>query len=182
MPKSLVAGAMVSLQGTDLAAVVVDLSSKRQRMAIDQTIMKLLGEHRTTPSVLVLNKLDSIRDRYSMLPTIDNLTCGRLLSPLQPGENGIRYTKPDKEEVFQLNRGWPNFHEVLIVSARTGEGLDRLKACYWHSTSLSFLSLVDLEHNLKLTFESFSMSDQYAFGLVGLPFLFGLSWSLAIQF
>jgi GTPase Era involved in 16S rRNA processing len=96
-------------------------------MAIDQTIMKLLGEHRTTPSVLVLNKLDSIRDRYSMLPTIDNLTCGRLLSPLQPGENGIRYTKPDKEEVFQLNRGWPNFHEVLIVSARTGEGLDRLK-------------------------------------------------------
>ena len=71
-----------------------------------------------------------MRDRFSMLPTIDNLTCGQLLSPLEPGENGVRYmSEADEHEVLQPHRGWPNFHEVLIVSARTGEGLDRLQVC-----------------------------------------------------
>ncbi|XP_062503023.1 GTPase Era, mitochondrial-like isoform X1 [Corticium candelabrum] len=154
MSKSLMSGAMGSLLGTDLAAVVVDLSRKRQRMAIDENVVKLLQEYRNVPSILVLNKVtgftvccksytalqslfseaascsqvDTVRDKFSILPVIDRLTCKKLLDPLKTGGNGLKYT-PDAGEdgVVSLNEGgWPNFHEVLVVSAASGEGINTL--------------------------------------------------------
>ena len=137
-----------------VAAVVVDLSRKRQRMAIDENVVKLLQEYRNVPSILVLNKVtgftvccksytalqslfseaascsqvDTVRDKFSILPVIDRLTCKKLLDPLKTGGNGLKYT-PDAGEdgVVSLNEGgWPNFHEVLVVSAASGEGINTL--------------------------------------------------------
>lgn len=72
-----------------------------------------------------------MRDKFSMLPTIDRLTCGRLLGSLEPGDNGITCTTQAHEGVNpQLKGGWPNFHEVLIVSAKTGEGVNRLEVSW----------------------------------------------------
>lgn len=84
-----------ALDQRDLLLYVADAT--RQAAAEDQEALALVGEART-PAFLLLNKIDSLKDKRALLERIETY------------------------------RGWHAFEEYLPVSARTGEGVDDLVA------------------------------------------------------
>ncbi|XP_065830138.1 GTPase Era, mitochondrial-like [Oscarella lobularis] len=131
MPHSLMTGAKDSLLDVDLALVLVDASNKRHQIDLGKDVMGLLKENSHLPSVLVLNKVDVVRQKSRLLLSIEALTRGALAPKLLATETGIKFAK-ERETGLQSGSqeeetGWPRFSEVMMVSATTGEGVNTLK-------------------------------------------------------
>ena len=94
----------------DLLAVMVDVSRRSTREHVDGNILNILNEYSSLPSVLIMNKVDLVRQKVNLLNYASMLTIDR-----------------EKDEWgYKSFGGWSKFEEVFMVSAHTGDGLSDL--------------------------------------------------------
>jgi len=91
----------------DLLAVVIDLHSKRKRERIHECILDLLNSNSQFPSVLILNKIDVIKRKSTLLKYTSILTSDR-----RKGVWG-----------YEKDGGYSGFKSVFMVSASNGDGV-----------------------------------------------------------
>ncbi|KAG7314743.1 hypothetical protein KOW79_022046 [Hemibagrus wyckioides] len=141
-----------SLQQADLVVVLVDVSEKWTRRSLDFEVLKCLALNAHIPAVLVLNKVDLLKNKPLLLDITAELTEGivngkklkvrSLVKPktektadLQDGEEQM--PNPDGQLVRGLSReqlralksrkGWPLFKDVFMMCATDGEDVQTLK-------------------------------------------------------
>ncbi|XP_017770442.1 PREDICTED: GTPase Era, mitochondrial [Nicrophorus vespilloides] len=119
LERSFVKDPNASLQNADIVGVIHDVSNQYTKDRLDLKVIKLLEKHVKKPSFLVLNKIDMLKSKRKLLDITRLLT-----------ENKIRGEEiPDKGD-FEMNedsRGWPNFQDIFMVSALTGDGLEDVR-------------------------------------------------------
>ncbi|XP_068126240.1 GTPase Era, mitochondrial [Hyperolius riggenbachi] len=76
LEKSLQQDPWESVKFSDVVLVLVDVSERWMRSSLHWEVLKCLSKYATTPSILVLNKVDLLRDKGSLLDTIHKLTDG----------------------------------------------------------------------------------------------------------
>ncbi|KAJ8679413.1 hypothetical protein QAD02_015200 [Eretmocerus hayati] len=93
-----------SMEEADVIGVIQDMSNVKHRESIDTKIIDLLKLSReTSNSVLILNKIDLMKNRKLLLQIVRKLT--------------------DKDV-------WPNFSDVFMISALTGDGVDEVRSYF----------------------------------------------------
>eukprot|EP00095_Tigriopus_kingsejongensis_P008102 maker-scaffold590_size129399-snap-gene-0.35 protein:Tk08102 transcript:maker-scaffold590_size129399-snap-gene-0.35-mRNA-1 annotation:"hypothetical protein DAPPUDRAFT_194445" len=78
LERNMVVHPEMSCTQADLLLVVQDVSNRYMREAIDKRILRLLCLYPHIPSVLILNKIDTIPKARRVLNLIRKLTCNRL--------------------------------------------------------------------------------------------------------
>ena len=79
LESSIVTHPITSAKSADLLILLQDVSNQYTREAIDKAILKLLCYHAVhIPTILVLNKVDLIKDKNAFYRLIKKLTCGHL--------------------------------------------------------------------------------------------------------
>ncbi|XP_071501890.1 GTPase Era, mitochondrial-like [Diadema antillarum] len=76
LPRSLLVDAKNTLLEADLIAVLVDVSNQWTNMKLDPEVLLQLQTHHSIPSVLVLNKVDALKNKHSLFEITDALTEG----------------------------------------------------------------------------------------------------------
>ena len=96
MEKSLLLDPEASCSDADLLVVLHDVSNRYVREALNKKVLRLLClYYKDVPSILVLNKMDTIPKSRRVLDLIRKLTCNRL-----DGEQGqLKITKDSKKSI-----------------------------------------------------------------------------------
>uniref|UniRef100_A0A182YA76 GTPase Era, mitochondrial n=1 Tax=Anopheles stephensi TaxID=30069 RepID=A0A182YA76_ANOST len=135
-----------AIQHSSLIGVVHDVSNSWTRHALNPVLLRVLEEYAHIPSFLILNKIDTLKSKRILLDIVRNLTCNRLESIRNYGplvrrrknkeisrEKGSPTTVVEAKEGTPVE-GWPNFTEIFMVSAMTGDGLREVMA-FIHANS-----------------------------------------------
>lgn len=94
----------------DILAVVTDISFRRTKDYIDETVLNILNEYSDIPAILIMNKVDMIKRKEDLLFLATLLTKDR-----------------QKDEWGYLDYGGSSkFREVFMTSAKDGEGVKEL--------------------------------------------------------
>ena len=149
----------ISAGNADIIAMLVDISNRRERSKLNQGILDLLQQYHNNEnkeSLLVLNKVDKIRDKRSLLDIVSTLTNGIvdgqpvslsnidddiLKAELKQGKFDMLFQRTDKyykeyqdknietvESDFKHNGiGWPKFSQVFMISALHNDGIQQLR-------------------------------------------------------
>uniref|UniRef100_A0A182W2F3 GTPase Era, mitochondrial n=1 Tax=Anopheles minimus TaxID=112268 RepID=A0A182W2F3_9DIPT len=129
-----------AIQHSSLIGVVHDVSNSWTRHALNPVLLSVLEEYTHIPSFLILNKIDTLKSKRILLDIVRNLTCNQLESirnygPLvrrrknkassqEKPSNAVIDSKEATAPAASLPaEGWPNFTEIFMVSAMTGDGL-----------------------------------------------------------
>ncbi|XP_077021465.1 GTPase Era, mitochondrial [Tamandua tetradactyla] len=128
-----------SMESADLVVVLVDVSDKWTRNQLSPQVLKCLTQFSQVPSILVMNKVDCLKQKSILLELTAALTegvvngkklkirqaflsqpCTHCTSPAPSG--------PDAQSVEGPRRiGWPHFQEVFMLSALNLEDIKTLK-------------------------------------------------------
>ena len=92
---------------SDILAVIVDMTSRRKRERIHECILDLLHQHPGFPCILLMNKIDFIPRKTTLLRYASILTQDR-----QQDMWG-----------YEKTGGYSGFNHVFMVSGRTGDGV-----------------------------------------------------------
>jgi GTPase Era involved in 16S rRNA processing len=117
MSKELLTDAEQALMEADLGVLVVDASDKQSAHLLPPEICRTIWSYKDTPFALALNKVDLIRHKRVLLEMVDKLT--RMLQ-----------TYLDTKETNSNDTRACLFHEVFMISALTGDGVDSLRVCH----------------------------------------------------
>ncbi|KAL5484627.1 hypothetical protein EMCRGX_G021156 [Ephydatia muelleri] len=156
MPKSFIADPYRSLMEAQLIIVMVDASNKWTREHLHPSIVQALCNNPHIPSVLVLNKVDIVRHKHTLLAVTESLTSLRAKGAAASGVTAPPTTPcppplttpetcPTSDEVARgtpqcaedscpeekagsKGTSWPHFSEVFMLSALTNDGIDTLKS------------------------------------------------------
>ncbi|XP_068760419.1 GTPase Era-like isoform X1 [Montipora capricornis] len=101
-----------ALEEADLIAVISDVSNKHRSMIIHESILESLKRYAALPSILILNKVDVIKQKMILLNIADSLLQDR---------------KKDEWGNYKGVGGWSKFEQVFMISAASGDGVDDLK-------------------------------------------------------
>lgn len=122
-----------SIGGADLIAVVHDVSNSYTRNVIHPTVLEALITHKTIPSILIMNKIDMVRAKRILLDLVQVLTEGTLQCKQR---RYLPWAGREEEFLADMKRpvkyknaksaGWPYFSEVFMVSALSGDGIQRV--------------------------------------------------------
>ena len=100
-----------AMHDADLIAVLVDATDRRRNQVIHETILTSLENHVDLPSILILNKIDSVKMKSVLLDIVCTLMQDR-----------------EKDDWGYKNiGGWSKFEHVFMISARTGDGVEEIK-------------------------------------------------------
>lgn len=123
-----------SAKNSDLIAVVHDVSNSYTRQKLNPMVLDTLQRHSTVPSILVLNKIDTLKSKRVLLDLATSLTNGTMSGKLLPEKFTSKLTKkpadtPPKEVTTVKPRksvsvGWSHFSSIFMISSLTGNGLD----------------------------------------------------------
>lgn len=119
-----------SIHHSNLIAVLHDVSNAYTRNRLHDSVLETLESFPNTPSVLILNKVDTLRSKRILLDLARLLTENTLKCKerhLQVWKNSSQkflkeLSRPVKYKV-ETSPGWPNFSEIFMVSALNGDGL-----------------------------------------------------------
>lgn len=112
--------------------VLHDVSNHWTRGSLPQVILDLLEEYQNVQSFLILNKIDKIRSKRSLLDLVKVLTCNNISlnkrnKPVKEKSLEVPVEDPNKErEKKEVVHGWPNFKAVFMVSSLTGDGVEEV--------------------------------------------------------
>ncbi|XP_053659289.1 GTPase Era, mitochondrial [Anopheles marshallii] len=140
-----------AIQHSSLIGVVHDVSNSWTRHALNPVLLRVLEEYATIPSFLILNKIDTLKSKRILLDIVRNLTCNQLENIRNYGPLLRRRRNKESSQVTETNTviddreaitpapsppvdGWPNFTEIFMVSAVTGDGLREVMS-FIHSNS-----------------------------------------------
>lgn len=122
-----------SIKGSDMIAVIHDVSNSYTRNVLHPTVLETLIVHQTIPSILILNKIDMVKSKRILLDLVRILTEGRLTCkqrryvPWKGREE--QFLKDMQRPVKYKNEkpaGWPYFSEVFMISSITGDGFNEV--------------------------------------------------------
>ena len=110
-----------ALLEADLIAVLHDVAFKKRRNRIHEEVLKVLETHQSIPSILVLNKVDTLKHKTELLGLAALLTEDRERDQWGYKEVG----------------GWSKFDNVFMISARSGDGVQDLRDYFSARAKLS---------------------------------------------
>lgn len=130
-----------SIQNSNLIGVLHDVSNAWTRNEIHPIIIDLLKEFQKIPSFLILNKIDRLRSKRSLLDLARNLTCNNLSLSSKgkkpkpaiqaPAEDESKQeskqeSKDTEREYEKKEAGWADFKGVFMVSSLNGDGIEEV--------------------------------------------------------
>ncbi|XP_066219749.1 GTPase Era, mitochondrial [Saccopteryx leptura] len=128
-----------SMESADLAVVIVDVSDKWTRNQLSPQVLRCLTQFSQVPSILVMNKVDCLKQKSVLLELTAALTEGvvngkklkiRQAFHSQPGIHcpSPAAKGPNTPSVEGPQRiGWPHFQEIFMLSALSQEDVKTLK-------------------------------------------------------
>nr|XP_040125133.1 GTPase Era, mitochondrial isoform X3 [Ictidomys tridecemlineatus] len=128
-----------SMESADLVLVLVDVSDKWTRNQLSPQVLQCLTQFSQVPSILVLNKVDCLKQKSILLELTAALTegvvNGKKLNIRQafrpcPDTHCPRPAAKDLNTQSEKNArkiGWPNFQEIFMLSALSQEDVKTLK-------------------------------------------------------
>lgn len=131
LDKEYISSCRHSIQRSNLVGVVHDISNRWTRHELHPMILELLEEFNKKESFLIINKIDTMKSKRALLDIVKHLTCNNIaLSRKFPQKS----RKPVKEtaaisekiEIESKQKGWPDFSDVFMVSALTGDGVEEV--------------------------------------------------------
>ncbi|XP_056314189.1 GTPase Era, mitochondrial [Danio aesculapii] len=152
LENSLLVDPFKSLKEADLVVVLVDVSDKWTRSKLSYEVLKCLALNPDVPAVLVLNKVDLLKNKALLLDITAQLTEGMVngkkirmhgaLKPLRKAASGansrLQEKNPsesledevdheDKLKALKSRGGWPHFKDVFMLSSIDQEDVETLK-------------------------------------------------------
>lgn len=122
-----------SIQHSNLIGVLHDVSNHWTRGQLHPMVLDLLNEYHTIPSFLILNKVDKLKSKRSLLDVVKVLTCNNISLKIgtkkKAGKEPPVEPEPvdkDREHEKPVEVGWPNFRGVFMVSSLNGDGVEKL--------------------------------------------------------
>ncbi|KAJ1519846.1 hypothetical protein ONE63_004090 [Megalurothrips usitatus] len=106
----------------DVMGVLHDASFTNSN-TIDPLIARLLLLYRQKRSFLLLNKVDAIKKKYTILKIVQSLTKNLKV----PAVDSRKLTEQEVMEHAQKVTSWPHFREIFMVSGLTGDGVGDVK-------------------------------------------------------
>ncbi|XP_034497727.1 GTPase Era, mitochondrial isoform X2 [Ailuropoda melanoleuca] len=128
-----------SMESADLVVVLVDVSDKWTRNQLSPQVLQCLTQFSQVPSILVMNKVDCLKQKSVLLELTAALTEGvvngkklkmRQALRSQPGTPcpSPAVKGPNTQSVGGPQRiGWPHFQEIFMLSALSQEDVKTLK-------------------------------------------------------
>ncbi|XP_064127550.1 GTPase Era, mitochondrial isoform X2 [Loxodonta africana] len=128
-----------SMKSADLVVVLVDVSDKWTRNQLSPQVLRCLTQFSQVPSILVMNKVDCLKQKSVLLNLTAALTEGvvngkkfkmkqALRSHPSPHCPSPEAQGPDMQPVGGPQRiGWPHFQEIFMLSALSQEDVKMLK-------------------------------------------------------
>ncbi|KAL7834986.1 hypothetical protein SRHO_G00292330 [Serrasalmus rhombeus] len=113
LENSLLVDPLNSLREADLVVVLVDISDKWTRDRLDFEVLKCLTLNPHVPAVLVLNKVDLLKNKTLLLDITAKLTEGVV--------NGQRLRVRDVVKILQKERDEMQMKHKTALEAQTGE-------------------------------------------------------------
>ncbi|OXA61654.1 GTPase Era, mitochondrial [Folsomia candida] len=102
--KDFVFGPDRSIAAADLVAVIHDVSNNISRNKLDPRIKALLGRFPDKNSILILNKVDAVKNKNTLLDTVRILTCGIVDGkPIQMKRSHFSRVKEEKMRMTMEN-------------------------------------------------------------------------------
>ncbi|KAF6093605.1 Era like 12S mitochondrial rRNA chaperone 1 [Phyllostomus discolor] len=127
------------MESADLVVVLVDVSDKWTRNQLSPQVLQCLTQYSQVPSILVLNKVDCLKQKSVLLEITAALTEGMVngkklkIKPAFCSGPGVHCSSPaakgpDTQSVGGPKRiGWPHFQEIFMLSALSQEDVKTLK-------------------------------------------------------
>ncbi|CAB4068780.1 era [Lepeophtheirus salmonis] len=127
----------------DLFIVLQDVSNRYIREFINPEILKILCLYPEIPSILVLNKLDTIptsKRIYNLIRklSLDSLQGQRASTEIFKTKEHLiskYFSSPKNTSTQSLDgviikdlKGWPGFRDIFTISALNGTGVDKLRS------------------------------------------------------
>ncbi|KAM5306393.1 GTPase Era, mitochondrial [Glossophaga mutica] len=128
-----------SMESADLVVVLVDVSDKWTRNQLSPQVLQCLTQYSQVPSILVLNKVDCLKQKSVLLELTAALTEGMVNGKKLKIKPAIRSGPdihcpspaakgPDTQPVGGPKKiGWPHFQEIFMLSALSQEDVKTLK-------------------------------------------------------
>ncbi|KAM6163658.1 GTPase Era, mitochondrial [Rhynchocyon petersi] len=123
-----------SMESADLAVVLVDVSDKWTRKQLNPQVLQCLTQFSQVPSILVLNKVDCLKQKSLLLELTaalsEGVVNGKKLKIKQAFHSHSNCKAKDSgmEPVAGPPRtGWPHFQEIFMLSALNQEDVKTLK-------------------------------------------------------
>ncbi|XP_026866113.2 GTPase Era, mitochondrial [Electrophorus electricus] len=144
LERSLLVDPLKSLKEADLVVVMVDVSDRWTHNRLDFEVLKCLALCPHIPAMLVLNKVDLLKNKTLLLDLTTKLTEGvvngkRVHGTPRPSQKEVAefpaaaepQTKStlSREQLRALKdcKGWPHFRDVFMLSATDGEDVEPLR-------------------------------------------------------
>ncbi|XP_074119809.1 GTPase Era, mitochondrial [Sminthopsis crassicaudata] len=135
LEQSLLKDPWKSMEAADLVVVLVDVSDKWTRGQLNHQVLKCLTQFPQVPSILVMNKVDCLKQKAVLLELTMALTEGvvngkslRVKSTLPDSKTQKATVRPEPESSRGPERvGWPHFQEIFMLSALNQEDVETLK-------------------------------------------------------
>ncbi|XP_069338322.1 GTPase Era, mitochondrial isoform X1 [Eulemur rufifrons] len=121
-----------SMESADLVVVLVDVSDKWTRNQLSPQVLQCLTQFSQVPSILVMNKVDCLKQKSVLLELTAALTegvvNGKKLEMKQAFRPSPAAKAPNVKSVGSPRRtGWPHFQEIFMLSALSQEDVKTLK-------------------------------------------------------
>ncbi|XP_023441349.1 GTPase Era, mitochondrial isoform X2 [Dasypus novemcinctus] len=128
-----------SMESADLVVVLVDVSDKWTRSQLSPQVLQCLTRFSQVPSILVMNKVDCLKQKSVLLELTASLTKGVVngkklkMREAFSSHPGIPCTSPEPNDPDTQSGkgpqriGWPHFQEIFMLSALSQEDVKTLK-------------------------------------------------------
>ncbi|XP_068945885.1 GTPase Era, mitochondrial isoform X2 [Petaurus breviceps papuanus] len=125
-----------SMEDADLVIVLVDVSDKWTRGQLNHQVTKCLSQFPQVPSILVMNKVDCLKQKSVLLELTAALTEGvvggrefrvKQTFPVSKSQKAPAESDPEASEGLRERVGWPCFQEIFMLSALNQEDVETLK-------------------------------------------------------
>ncbi|KAJ2947069.1 hypothetical protein O0L34_g16415 [Tuta absoluta] len=137
LPDSMLSACEKSLRCADVIGVVHDVSNRWLKDSLHSDVVDMLCIAETTPSFLILNKVDKLNSKKQLLAVIRNLTNGLIAGNPIPG--------PERDSKKHTERGYSHFSDVFLISALNGDGVQEIKEYLMNNAKPASLHYEPLE-------------------------------------
>nr|XP_034363720.1 GTPase Era, mitochondrial isoform X2 [Arvicanthis niloticus] len=139
LERSLLEDPWKSMESADLVVVLVDVSDKWTRNRLSPQVLQCLTKFSQVPSILVLNKVDCLKQKSILLELTAALTegvvngkklCVKQVLHSHPGTHCPAPETKDSDVHSVRNpqrAGWPCFQEIFMLSAINNKDVNTLK-------------------------------------------------------
>ncbi|XP_039110094.1 GTPase Era, mitochondrial isoform X1 [Hyaena hyaena] len=128
-----------SMESADMVVVLVDVSDKWTRNHLSPQVLQCLTQFSQVPSILVMNKVDCLKQKSILLELTAALTGGVVNGKKLKMREAVRSQAgtccpgppakgPNTQSVGGSQKtGWPHFQEIFMLSALSQEDVKTLK-------------------------------------------------------